>query len=82
MSLPPAVSSKMSIIFSRSRKPYMKAVTAPISMHMEPHPSRWEAMRVSSSKMVRMTTARSGTSICSAFSQQRQKACRFIVPDR
>jgi hypothetical protein len=58
----PVMSSKRSSTSSRSRKPIVITVSAPISMPPVAMATRWEEMRLSSMSRTRMTWAFSGTS--------------------
>ena len=57
---------------SRSRKPFVMAVSAPSSMPPVAKAMRWLEMRFSSMSSTRMVLARSGTSMPSSFSTARQ----------
>ena len=56
----PVTASKTRRMRSRSRKPTVITVVAPISMPPVPRQTRWELTRVSSIIMTRMIEARSG----------------------
>ena len=56
------INSKASSTFSRSRKPIVITVSAPISMPPVAMQTRWEEIRFSSSIITRMTLAFSGIS--------------------
>ena len=64
----PHSSSNRAVIFSRSLKPYRKALTAPRSIPKAPHHNRWDWMRCSSETITRMYSPRSGTPMPRAFS--------------
>ncbi len=68
------ISSKASNTFSRSRKPIVITVSAPISMPPVAMQTRWEEIRFSSSIITRRTLAFSGisASMSSSLSTPRQ----------
>ena len=72
----------MSLMASRSRKAWKKGVKAPMSIAIAPHHSSCDAIRVSSAIMVRITLARSGTSICMPFSTHKAQAWLLICAER
>ena len=71
----PVTISKIGRMRSRSRKPTVMTVVAPISMPPVPRATRWEVIRVSSIISTRITLARSGiwSVMPSSFSTARQK---------
>ena len=71
----PVTISKIDRIRSRSRKPTVMTVVAPISMPPVARATRWEVIRLSSIMSTRMTLARSGiwSVMPSSFSTARQK---------
>ena len=75
----PQTASKKSRIISRSRKPMVIIVSAPISMPPVPTATRWLAIRLSSMKSTRSTSARSGTFMSSSFSTARQYATSLKI---
>ena len=65
--------------FSRSSKPHSGGVSAPTSMAKEVRLRRWFRMRVISSNIVRIHSARSGACMDSSFSVASTKACSMHI---
>ena len=69
----------MFISVSRSSNIHSSGVMAPQSSAKVVTFRRWFMIRVSSSKSVRIQSARSGTSVPSSFSTASTKACSCII---
>ena len=73
----PVMNSKRSSVSSRSRKPAVIMVSAPISMPPVARHTRWLEIRLSSIIRTRMTLARSG--ICSSMSRSFSTARQYAA---
>ena len=78
----PVIISKMARMRSRSRKPTVITVVAPISMPPVARATRWEVIRLSSMSRTRMTLARSGIWSVMPSSFSTREAERRLVEER